>query len=151
MTKIFKLILASIVFFYLEATAQDVLKAKIGIKWDSENKEYIAEGDVTFENDDVKIFSQYLNAKYEVVDEKEVFNQIEVREDVKIIFNDETYTANYGSYEKSNEMIYLYENVKIISEGRILTGDELVIDIENNTRTMKASKKDSIVEVFINE
>ena len=107
--------------------------------------------DVTYENEDIKIFSQYLKAKYEMIDDKEIFNQIDVKDDVKIIFNDETYRADYGSYEKSTEMIYLYDNVEIISEGRVLTGDELVIDIKNNTRTMKASKKDSIVEVFINE
>ncbi len=151
MNNLTKLILFSCLFFSSNSIAKDSLKAKIGIKWDSDNMEYIAEGDVIFENNDVKIHSQYLKAKYEIIDQKEVFNDIEVREDVKIEFNDETYIANYGNYDKSSEMIYLFDDVKIISEGRILTGDELIIDLKNNTRTMKASSKDSIVEVFIDE
>ena len=151
MNKTIKLFFILITLFYSTSFSKDILKAKIGVKWDSDNKEYTAEGDVTYENEDIKIFSQYLKAKYEMIDDKEIFNQIDVKDDVKIIFNDETYRADYGSYEKSTEMIYLYNNVEIISEGRVLTGDELVIDIKNNTRTMKASKKDSIVEVFINE
>lgn len=151
MNKAVKIFFIIITLFNSTSFSKDILKAKISIKWDSDNKEYTAEGDVTYENEDIKIFSQYLKAKYEMIEDKEIFNQIDVKDDVKIIFNDETYRADYGSYEKSTEMIYLYDNVEIISEGRVLTGDELVIDIKNNTRTMKASKKDNIVEVFINE
>ena len=52
---------------------------------------------------------------------------------------------------KPKNIIELYDNVKIVSEDRILKGDELIIDLKNNTRTMSTSKKESVVEVFINE
>ena len=104
MNKAVKIFFIIIALFNSTSFSKDILKAKIGVKWDSDNKEYTAEGDVTYENEDIKIFSQYLKAKYEMIDDKEIFNQIDVKDDVKIIFNDETYRADYGSYEKSTEI-----------------------------------------------
>lgn len=130
---------------------KDVLKAKKGIIWDSENNEYIAEGDVNYFSDDIELFSQYLKASYETIDGKEIFNEIFLKGDVKIIYNDEIYTSDSGIYKKKDKIVILQNNVEVVSEGRILKGDELIIDLEENTRTMNASDKDSFVEVFINE
>ena len=66
-------------------------------------------------------------------------------------YNEEIYYSDYGLYLKPKNIIELYDNVKIVSEDRILKGDELIIDLKNNTRTMSTSKKESVVEVFINE
>ena len=84
-------------------------------------------------------------------DEREVFNEIEVKGSIEIFYNDEIYYSDYGLYFKPKNLIELYDNVKIVSEERILKGDKLIIDLKNNTRTMSASKKESVVEVFINE
>ena len=130
---------------------KDVLKAKEGITWDSENKEYVAKGDVIYQIDEIKISSDFLRAKYEIKDEREVFNEIEVKGSIEIFYNDEIYYSDYGLYFKPKNLIELYDNVKIVSEERILKGDKLIIDLKNNTRTMSASKKESVVEVFINE
>lgn len=130
---------------------KDVLKAKKGIIWDSENNEYIAEGDVNYFSDDIELFSQYLKASYETIDGKEIFNEIFLKGDVEIIYNDEIYTSDSGIYKKKDKIVILQNNVEVVSEGRILKGDELIIDLEENTRTMNASDKDSFVEVFINE
>ena len=116
-----------------------------------ENNQYIAEGDVNYLSNDIELFSQYLKASYEIIDGKEIFNEIFLDGDVKIIYNEEIYTSDNGIYNKKDQIIILNNNVEVVSEGRVLKGDELIIDLEENTRTMNASDKDSFVEVFINE
>jgi lipopolysaccharide export system protein LptA len=130
---------------------KDVLKAKKGIIWDSKNNQYVAEGDVNYLSDDIELFSQYLKASYETIDGKEIFNEIFLDGDVKIIYNEEIYTSENAIYYKKDKIVILKKNVEVASEGRILKGDELIIDLEENTRTMNSSDKDSFVEVFINE
>ena len=49
-------------------------------------------------------------------------------------------------YILNQNLIELYDNVKIVSEERILKGDKLIIDLKNNTRTMSASKKERLMK-----
>ena len=151
MNKYIKLIIILFFIFPKLIYSKDVLKAKEGITWDSENQEYLATGSVVYESSDMKIFSDYLRAKYQIEDDKEVFNEIEIKGNIEIFYNDEIYYSDFGLYLKPQSLIELYENVKIVSEDRILKGDKLIIDLKNNTRTMSTSKKESVVEVFINE
>ena len=143
------------VFIYLIfptiLNSKDILKAKEGITWDSENQEYVATGSVEYESSDIKILSDYIKAKYQIENDKEIFNEIEIKGNIQIFYNEEIYYSDYGLYLKPKNIIELYDNVKIVSEDRILKGDELIIDLKNNTRTMSTSKKESVVEVFINE
>tara|TARA_B100000989_G_scaffold123597_2_gene91349 strand:+ start:9 stop:464 length:456 start_codon:yes stop_codon:yes gene_type:complete len=151
MNRYIKLIIILLLIFPKIIYSKDVLKAKEGITWDSENQEYLATGSVVYESSDMKIFSDYLKAKYQIEDDKEVFNEIEIKGNIEIFYNDEIYYSDFGLYLKPQSLIELYENVKIVSEDRILKGDKLIIDLKNNTRTMSTSKKESVVEVFINE
>tara|TARA_A100001011_G_scaffold356868_1_gene401251 strand:- start:2071 stop:2526 length:456 start_codon:yes stop_codon:yes gene_type:complete len=151
MNRYIKLIIILFFIFPKLIYSKDVLKAKEGITWDSENQEYLATGNVVYESSDMKIFSDYLRAKYQIEDDKEVFNEIEIKGNIEIYYNDEIYYSDFGLYLKPQSLIELYENVKIVSEDRILKGDKLIIDLKNNTRTMSTSKKESVVEVFINE
>jgi len=151
MNRYIKLIIILLLIFPKIIYSKDVLKAKEGITWDSENQEYLATGSVVYESSDMKIFSDYLKAKYQIEDDKEVFNEIEIKGNIEIFYNDEIYYSDFGLYLKPKSLIELYENVKIVSEDRILKGDKLIIDLKNNTRTMSTSKKESVVEVFINE
>ena len=151
MNRHIKLIIILFFIFPKLIYSKDVLKAKEGITWDSENQEYLATGNVVYESSDMKIFSDYLRAKYQIEDDKEVFNEIEIKGNIEIFYNDEIYYSDFGLYLKPQSLIELYENVKIVSEDRILKGDKLIIDLKNNTRTMSTSKKESVVEVFINE
>ena len=145
--------ISTILFIILPffAYGKDVLKAKEGITWDSENQEYVATGSVIYESKEIKILCDYLRAEYEIENEKEIFNEIEIKGSIEIFYNEEIYYSDYGLYFKQKDLIELYDNVKIVSEDRILKGDKLIIDLKNNTRTMSASKKESVVEVFINE
>ena len=121
--------------------SKDILKAKEGITWDSENQEYVATGNVEYESSDIKILSDYIKAKYQIENDKEIFNEIEIKGNIQIFYNEEIYYSDYGLYLKPKNIIELYDNVKIVSEDRILKGDELIIDLKNNTRTMSTSKK----------
>ena len=149
--KLIKIIIVLLLICPKIIYSKDVLKANKGITWDSENQEYIATGSVSYESSEIKILTDYLKAKYVVEGEKETFNEIEIKGNIEIFYNDEVYYADAGLYLKQKDLIELYDNVKIVSEDRILKGDKLIIDLKNNTRTMSASKKESIVEVFINE
>lgn len=151
MSSLIKIIIILFLIFPKLIYSKDILKAKEGITWDSENQEYLATGSVIYESSDMKIFSDYLKAKYQIENEKEIFNEIEIKGNIEIFYNDEIYYADYGLYLKPQSIIELYDNVKIVSEDRILKGDKLIIDLKNNTRTMSTSKKESVVEVFINE
>ena len=149
--KIITIVFLTFSITFQNSYGKDVLKAKKGIIWDSENNQYIAEGDVNYLSNDIELFSQYLKASYEIIDGKEIFNEIFLEGDVKIIYNEEIYTSDNGIYNKKDQIIILNKNVEVVSEDRVLKGDKLIIDLEENTRTMNASDKDSFVEVFINE
>ena len=151
MSNLIKIFVVICLFFPTISNSKDILKAKEGITWDSENQEYVATGSVEYESSDIKILSDYIKAKYQIENDKEIFNEIEIKGNIQIFYNEEIYYSDYGLYLKPKNIIELYDNVKIVSEDRILKGDELIIDLKNNTRTMSTSKKESVVEVFINE
>lgn len=151
MNNLIKIFVVIFLFFPTISNSKDILKAKEGITWDSENQEYVATGSVEYESSDIKILSDYIKAKYQIENDKEIFNEIEIKGNIQIFYNEEIYYSDYGLYLKPKNIIELYDNVKIVSEDRILKGDELIIDLKNNTRTMSTSKKESVVEVFINE
>ena len=151
MNNLIKIFVVIFLIFPTILYSKDILKAKEGITWDSENQEYVATGNVEYESSDIKIFSDYIKAKYQIENDKEIFNEIEIKGNIQIFYNEEIYYSDYGLYLKPKNIIELYDNVKIVSEDRILKGDELIIDLKNNTRTMSTSKKESVVEVFINE
>ena len=151
MSNLIKIFVVIFLFFPTISNSKDILKAKEGITWDSENQEYVATGSVEYESSDIKILRDYIKAKYQIENDKEIFNEIEIKGNIQIFYNEEIYYSDYGLYLKPKNIIELYDNVKIVSEDRILKGDELIIDLKNNTRTMSTSKKESVVEVFINE
>ena len=59
-----------------------------------------------------------------------------------------SYTAN-GEVEFQNNIIKLTGNVSIQSPNRLLTGNELIADIDNNKRILNSSNDDSLVEVLL--
>ena len=140
MNNLIKIFVVIFLIFPTILYSKDILKAKEGITWDSENQEYVATGSVEYESSDIKILSDYIKAKYQIENDKEIFNEIEIKGNIQIFYNEEIYYSDYGLYLKKN-IIELYDNVKIVSEDRILKGDELIIDLKNNTRTMSTSKK----------
>ena len=151
MNNLIKIFVVIFLIFPTILYSKYILKAKEGITLDYENQEYVATGSVEYESSDIKILSDYIKAKYQIENDKEIFNEIEIKGNIQIFYNEEIYYSDYGLYLKPKNIIELYDNVKIVSEDRILKGDELIIDLKNNTRTMSTSKKESVVEVFINE
>ena len=141
MNNLIKIFVVIFLIFPTILYSKDILKAKEGITWDSENQEYVATGSVEYESSDIKILSDYIKAKYQIENDKEIFNEIEIKGNIQIFYNEEIYYSDYGLYLKPKNIIELYDNVKIVSEDRILKGDELIIDLKNNTRTMSTSKK----------
>jgi len=129
--------------------SEGYIKADEGIEWDSENKTYTAIGNVVFKNENIEAKTNKMIAKYIEENNKEVFTVVEFFENIAIYFKDETFKGDYAIYTKENNIIKINGNVSIDSPTRILTGDELIVDLDNNKRTLNSSTKESIVEVLI--
>ena len=145
----------SLIFFlffsYSESFSESYIKASNGITWDKNNMTYSAEGNVEFKNDEIKAYANKMKAFYNIKNEKEVFEIVYLNANVKIYYNDEIFNSNSAIYNKAKSLITLYGNVSIVSPNRFLSGDELIVDLENSTRTLKTVGKKSLAEVLIKD
>ena len=147
-----KILFIFILFFdYSLSYSDSYLKASNGIIWDKNKMTYSAEGNVEFENDEIKAYANKMKAFYNIENEKEVFEIVYLDTNVKIYYNDEIFNSNSAIYNKAKSLITLYGNVSIVSPDRFLSGDELIVDLENSTRTLKTVGKDSLAEALIKD
>ncbi len=150
MSSISKLFFTILYFFVLgSANAEGYVKAGESLIWDSENKSYTAEGDVEFKNDRFIAYADKMIANYIEENNDEIFTIIELFENVVIEFEDETFKGNYAIYSRDDNIIKLTGDVSIESPNRLLTGNELIADIDNNKRILNSANKDSLVEVLL--
>ena len=147
MTKVIFFILS--LFLYSNAYSESTVKAGDSLIWDSENKSYTATGSVEFSNDTFIAFSEKMIAKYIEQGEKELFTIVELFENVRIILKDEIFQGAYAIYTRDNNTITLTGDVSIQSPTRLLTGHELIADIDNNKRILNSANDESLVEVLL--
>ena len=147
MNKLFFLILY--LFFFSSVKAEGYVKAEENLIWDSENKSYTANGDVEFKNDKFIAFADKMIANYEERNNDEIFTKIELFNNVVIEFEDETFKGNYAIYTREDNIIKLIGEVSIESPTRLLTGSELIADIDNNKRILNSANNESLVEVLL--
>ena len=136
-------------FFFSTSYSDSYLKASDTLIWDSENKKYTANGDVEFKNEKFIAYSDKMIANYVEENNEEIFTIVELFENVVIKFKDETFRGNHAIYTKDDNIIVLTGNVSIESPTRLLTGYELIADIDNNKRILNSADKDSLVEVLL--
>ena len=117
--------------------------------WDSENKSYTANGNVEFKNENFIAFADKMIANYKEENNDEIFTIIELFNNVVIEFKDETFKGNYAIYTRKDKIIKLTGDVSIESPTRLLTGYELIADIDNNKRILNSANEDSLVEVLL--
>ena len=142
----------TIILFFLSTTinyAESYIKASEGITWDKNNQTYSAQGNVEFKNNEIKAYANKIFALYSLEDDKEIFQKVNLDGSVIIHYQGEVFNANSAIYDKVSNLITLFEKVTIISPERYLSGDELIVDLKNNTRTLKTIGKDSIAEALI--
>jgi lipopolysaccharide export system protein LptA len=145
-----KFIYIFFVFFYIgSAYSESSVKAGESLIWDSENQSYTANGDVEFQNDKFIAYADKMIARYVEKNNKEIFTVIELFENVKIEFGDEVFRGDHAIYTRDNNIIKLTGGVSIESPTRLLTGYELIADIDNNKRTLNSADEDSLVEVLL--
>ncbi len=138
------------ILFSLSSNSETYVKAGGSLTWDSENKSYTAIGDVEFQNDRFIAYSDEMIAQYIEENQKEVFTIVELFENVKIEFKNEIFNGDYAIYTRGNNVIRLTGDVSIKSPNRLLTGYELIADIDNNKRILNsADNEDSLVEVLL--
>ncbi len=136
-------------FFFSTSYSDSYVKASDTLIWDSENRKYTANGDVEFKNDKFIAYSDKMIANYIEENNEEIFTVVELFENVVIEFKDETFKGNHAIYTKDDNIIILTGDVSIESPTRLLTGYELIADIDNNKRILNSADKDSLVEVLI--
>ena len=139
----------SFLFFFSNAYTESYVKAGESLIWDSENKSYIANGDVEFKNDKFIAFADKMIANYIEENNDEIFTVIELFENVVIEFEEETFKGKYAIYTRDDNIIKLTGDVSIESPTRLLTGNELIADIDNNKRILNSANKESLVEVLL--
>ena len=145
-----KIILVILFFLFSNLSkAQSYVKAGNRLIWDSEKQSYTANGDVEFQNDKFIAFADEMIAKYIEQKDKEVFTIVELFNDVIIEFKDEIFKGDYAIYTREDNIIRLTGNVSIKSPTRLLTGYELIADIENNKRILNSADDESLVEVLL--
>ena len=145
--KILYLFVCLIIFS--NANSESYVKAGESLIWDSENKNYTANGDVEFSNDKFIAFADKMIAFYTEENDEEIFTIVELFENVVIEFKDEIFKGNYAIYTREDNIIKLTGEVSIKSPTRLLTGNELIADIDNNKRILNSADKESLVEVLL--
>ena len=88
-------------------------------------------------------------AKYVEEDNEEIFTKVELFHNVVIEFEDEIFKGNYAIYTRNDNIIKLIGDVSIESPTRLLTGSELIADIDNNKRILNSKDNESLVEVLL--
>ncbi len=149
MNKILYLIFLIVFFSY--AQSESYVKAKDSLIWDSENQNYTASGDVIFKNEKFIAYSDKMIANYIEENNKEIFTVVELFENVVIEFKDEIFKGNHAIYTRNNNIIILTGDVSIESPTRLLTGYELIADIDNNKRILNSADEESLVEVLLED
>ncbi len=149
MNKILYLIFLIVFFSY--AQSESYVKAKDTLIWDSENQNYTASGDVIFKNEKFIAYSDKMIASYIEENNKEIFTVVELFENVVIEFKDEIFKGNHAIYTRNNNIIILTGDVSIESPTRLLTGYELIADIDNNKRILNSADEESLVEVLLED
>jgi lipopolysaccharide export system protein LptA len=147
MTKVIFFILS--LFLYSNAYSESTVKAGDSLIWDSENKSYTATGSVEFSNDTFIAFSEKMIAQYVEQGGKELFTVVELFENVRIELKDEIFQGDYAIYTRDDNTITLTGDVSIQSPTRLLTGHELIADIDNNKRILNSANDESLVEVLL--
>ena len=144
-----KYILILFIFIFKYAQSESYVKAGDSLIWDSEKQSYTANGEVEFQNDKFVAFADEMIAEYIEQKNKEVFTIVELFNDVKIEFKDEIFKGDYAIYTREDNIIRLTDNVSIKSPTRLLTGYELIADIDNNKRILNSADDESLVEVLL--
>ena len=136
-------------FIFSNANSESYVKAGESLIWDSENKSYVASGNVEFKNKKFIAFSDKMIAYYIEENKEEIFTIVELFENVVIKFEDEIFRGNYPIYTREDNIIKLTGEVSIESPSRLLKGNELIADIDNNKRILNSANEDSLVEVLL--
>ncbi len=147
MNKIFYLLIYLI--FFSNANSESYVRAGDSLVWDSDNKNYIANGDVEFKNERFIAYADKMIANYIEDNNSEIFTIIELFDNVIIEFENEVFKGNYAIYTRSDNIIKLTGNVSIESPTRLLSGYELIADIDNNKRILNSANDETLVEVLL--
>ena len=137
-------------FILIKSTyAESYVRAGGSLIWDSKNQNYTAFENVEFSNDKFIAHSDKMIAEYIEENNKEVFTKVELFEKVKIEFKDEIFLGDYAVYTRKDNIIKLVGNVTIQSPTRVLSGHELIADIDNNKRILNSANDESLVEALL--
>ena len=103
-------------------------------------------------SDDINITGENIDGQFSTIDGNREVIKLNVKDEKisNIKTNDVDMYANKAVYDKKNSIIELFENVKVIRNNEIITGDYGTLDTDTNSYKVKSNNSNK-VKVIITE
>ena len=110
------------------------------IIYEIENGNFKIEGNGLFKNDKLTVKSRDIKGEIEEINNKKYIKNVEAKDDKKVYIQNqdmESYSKS-AVYSKSNDLLELFDEVKIMKGKEITTGDYATINIKTNDYSIKS-------------
>ena len=110
------------------------------IIYEIENGNFKIEGNGLFKNDKLTVKSKDIKGEIEEINNKKYIKNVEAKDDKKVYIQNqdmESYSKS-AVYSKSNDLLELFDEVKIMKGKEITTGDYATINIKTNDYSIKS-------------
>ena len=124
------------------------------VKVDNLNGNFTIKGDESeLKTDSIHIFGSLIKGNFVTIDNINEVIKLYVEHDkqANIITESINMFAKKAKYNKQDNIIELFENVKVIRGNEIITGDYANIDTLNESYKVKSNNSDKKVKVLINQ
>ena len=119
--------------------------------YDIIKEEFSITGNGSFKNERLTVIATEIDGSFIKVDDENQIKNVFARDDETVFINNNEMKSYSKSaiYAKKNEVLELFDDVKIIKNQEVTTGDYANINMINNNYTIK-SKKGKKVKLLIN-
>ena len=100
----------------------------------------------------IQIFGNIINGKYIIINDTNEIENLYVEDDniANIITENSNMFAKIAKYNKNQNVIELFEKVKVVRDGEIITGDYAKINTENESYKITSNNKEKVKVVISN-
>ena len=108
--------------------------------YEIENGNFKIEGNGLFKNDKLTVKSKDIKGEIEEINDKKYIKNVEAKDDKRVYIqnNDMKSYSKSAVYSKTNDLLELFDEVKIMKGKEITTGDYATINIETNDYSIKS-------------
>jgi len=124
------------------------------VKVDNLNGNFLIEGNgAELKTDSIHIFGSLIKGNFVTIDKVNEVEKLYVEDDKQANIKTENINmfAKIAKYNKKDNIIELFENVEVIRDNEIITGDYANIDTLNQSYKVKSNNSDKKVKVLIRQ